>query len=122
MFCRLNTTQAELNEERQLGKALRNNQAQWQARLQATEDKLKQLKLLKQNEIAELKDQLRDVMFYINAQQAIDKSVDKDEILEGTVTVGDAPSPPTSGDGNGNNGSTNNNSNKQKSSKNRRKR
>lgn len=87
---RLTGVQNELSEERQLGKALRNNQSQWQSKLNTTEEKLKQLKLTKEAEVADLKDQLHDLMFYINAQSVIDKSEHKDELLDGSVSVGEA--------------------------------
>lgn len=45
----------------------------------------------KEKEIADLRDQLRDLMFYIDAQQTIAKSDNRDEIASGVVTVGEAP-------------------------------
>lgn len=60
---------SELNEEKQLGKALRGNQQQWQAKVTKTEEKYTELKSDKDQEIADLKEQLRDLMFYIDAQQ-----------------------------------------------------
>lgn len=77
----------DLNEERQLGKALRNNQQEWQNKL----DKLQDEKNNMAKEIRELKDQVRDLMFFINAQQVIEKSENREEIASGTVTVGAEP-------------------------------
>ncbi|XP_018335142.1 BRCA1-associated protein [Agrilus planipennis] len=88
---RLSLITNELNEEKQLGKALRNNQQQWQNKITKLEESLNELKTTKENEIAELKEQIRDLMFYIDAQQVIAKSDNKDEIASGTVTVGEAP-------------------------------
>ncbi|KAF7268061.1 BRCA1-associated protein [Rhynchophorus ferrugineus] len=88
---KLSTTLHELNEERQLGKALRNNQQQWQTKLNNLEEKFDELKTSKDKEINDLKEQVRDLMFFINAQQVIEKSENKDEIVEGSVTIGEAP-------------------------------
>lgn len=43
-------------------------------------------------ETAELKDQLRDIMFYLEAQNTIAKSENVTEIQEGQVIVGEAAS------------------------------
>lgn len=56
---------ADLNEERQLGKALRKNQEKFQIRITELDNKY----IEKEKEILELKDQLRDLMFYIDAQK-----------------------------------------------------
>ncbi|CAH1134339.1 unnamed protein product [Ceutorhynchus assimilis] len=88
---KLTSTLHELNEEKQLGKALRNNQQQWQAKLTHLEERLAEIQTTKDREVAELKEQVRDLMFFINAQQAIEKSEDREEIAQGTVTVGEKP-------------------------------
>lgn len=66
---RLTATLNDLNEERQLGKALRNNQQQWQAKLTRLEEKFNELKQTKEKEISDLKEQVRDLMFFIDAQR-----------------------------------------------------
>lgn len=58
-----------MDEEKQLGKALRGNQQQWQAKVTKTEEKYSELKTDKDKEVAELKEQLRDLMFFIEAKQ-----------------------------------------------------
>ncbi|XP_050302453.1 BRCA1-associated protein [Anthonomus grandis grandis] len=88
---KLSSTQHDLNEEKQLGKALRNNQQQWQTKITKLEEGLAELQATKDRELAELKEQVRDLMFFINAQQTIEKSEHKEDIAEGTVTVGEAP-------------------------------
>lgn len=47
-------------------------------------------------EIIELKDQLRDVMFFIESKDQIEKSIYKDEIVDGQVTVDETSIPSTS--------------------------
>lgn len=88
---KLATVLTELNEERHLGKALRGNQQQWQAKMTKLDEKYATFKEEKEKEIADLRDQLRDLMFYIDAQQTIAKSDNRDEIASGVVTVGEAP-------------------------------
>ncbi|KAJ8933764.1 hypothetical protein NQ314_013797 [Rhamnusium bicolor] len=88
---KLTTTLSDLNEERQLGKALRNNQQQWQTKLTKLEEKFNELKESKEKEIADLKEQVRDLMFFIDAKQIIDKSDDREDIAGGTVTIGEIP-------------------------------
>lgn len=68
-FCRLTSTLNDLNEERQLGKALRHNQQQWQVKISKLEEKFNDIKAIKEREIGELKEQVRDLMFFIDAQR-----------------------------------------------------
>lgn len=56
---------SDLNEEKQLGKALRKNQEKFQLKIAELDTKYVE----KEKEIVELKDQLRDLMFYIDAAQ-----------------------------------------------------
>lgn len=84
---RLNALNADLNEERQLGKALRKNQEKFQFKIAELDAKYAE----REKEIVELKDQLRDLMFFIDAKEAIEKSENREEIAEGTVTVGEVP-------------------------------
>lgn len=88
---KLNAIQRELNEEKQMGKALRNNQQQWSEKLANIEKKFEQYRTEKEAEVQQLSEQNRDLMFFINAQQLIEKSEHKDEIASGAVTVGEAP-------------------------------
>ncbi|KAK4878245.1 hypothetical protein RN001_010751 [Aquatica leii] len=66
---RLTTMLTELNEEKQLGKALRDNQHQWQTKVTQLEESYSSLKDSKEKEVSELREQVRDLMFYIDAQQ-----------------------------------------------------
>ncbi|KAK9874281.1 hypothetical protein WA026_002633 [Henosepilachna vigintioctopunctata] len=88
---KLTATLHDLNEERQLGKALRNNQQQWQNKFIEVETKCNELEKTSVTQIADLKDQIRDLMFYINAKETIEKSELKDELASGSVTIGNAP-------------------------------
>lgn len=85
---RLSITLSELNDERQMGTALRSNQNEWQQRFAKLEAKHVQHRKEKEQEIADLKEQIRDLMFFIDAGRAIADSADKEDIAGGTVTVG----------------------------------
>ncbi|XP_060532914.1 BRCA1-associated protein [Cylas formicarius] len=88
---KLTSTLQDLSEEKQLGKALRNNQQQWQTKMSKLEQQFNEMKTVKDNEVKELQEQVRDLMFFINAQQVIEKSGQKEEIAEGSITIGDPP-------------------------------
>lgn len=87
---KLSVTMSELNEERQLGKAMRSNQQQWQNKIKSLEENFAETMKVNSAEIAELKEQVRDLMFFIDAKNTIEKSEMKDEIASGSVTVGNA--------------------------------
>lgn len=38
-----------------------------------------------------MKEQLRDVMFFLEAQKQISESADREEIAQGIVTIGEGP-------------------------------
>uniref|UniRef100_U5ESP9 Putative brca1-associated protein n=1 Tax=Corethrella appendiculata TaxID=1370023 RepID=U5ESP9_9DIPT len=80
---KLNTIAKELSEEKQFGKTLQLNQVSWQAKFNSLESKYKE----KENEITELKEQVRDLMFYMEAQNTIANSELKDEIAAGSLVV-----------------------------------
>ena len=64
----------ELTEEREMNKCLRKNQAEWQKKLSGVEEKLSATRQQKDQEIAELKEELRDLMFFVEAQSQIAQS------------------------------------------------
>ncbi|CAG5135763.1 unnamed protein product [Candidula unifasciata] len=99
LHSRATSVLAELQEERQMNICLRDNQQHWQTRVTALEGKLKDLTEKKDQEITELKEQLRDVMFYLEAQQKLANStgVSQEEIQGGQVIVGAAAAPSHSG-------------------------
>lgn len=81
----------DLAEERQMSKAMQSNQSSWQAKYSELENKYKTFQELKEAEIVELKDEIRDLMFYMEAQNTIANSDLKDEIATSSVTVPDPP-------------------------------
>jgi BRCA1-associated protein len=63
--------QADLEEEKELNKCLSSNQEVYQKKLAQLEETFKKSSLEKEGEIKELQSQLRDVMFYLDAQSKI---------------------------------------------------
>nr|CAD7575745.1 unnamed protein product [Timema californicum] len=92
---RLTLVQSELNDERQMSQAFQRNLTVWQTKFKALEDQFQGFKQAKDGELAEVKEQLRDVMFYLEAQKQISESADRDEIAEGHIVIGE-PSKPAS--------------------------
>ena len=87
---KVNKLASELSEERQLNECLRKNQDDWHAKLESVEQRLTATNEKKDKEIAELKEELRDLMFFVEAQSQIAKSDMKEEIEGGNVVVGEA--------------------------------
>ncbi|XP_026314590.1 BRCA1-associated protein [Hyposmocoma kahamanoa] len=79
---KLSTLQSELSEERGLASALANSQAEWQARAKMREDNFVK-------EVTELKEQLRDVMFFVEARGQLEKAegASQEEIASASVSV-----------------------------------
>ncbi|XP_012058743.1 PREDICTED: BRCA1-associated protein [Atta cephalotes] len=79
--------QTELTEEKDLRKALELNQTSWQTKYKTLQDELS----AKEAEITDLKEQNRDLMFFLEAQKQIDESVDRDEIATGRIVIPSSP-------------------------------
>lgn len=88
---KLTQIQAELAEEKDLRKALQLNQTSWQVKYKKLENELSELKAAKETEIIDLKEQIRDLMFFLDAQKQIEKSVDRDEIATGRIVMPPSP-------------------------------
>jgi len=73
-----------------MSKALQSNQTSWQAKYSLLETNYRKYQIEKEGEITELKDQIRDLMFYMEAQNTIANSDLKDEIATSSISV---PSP-----------------------------
>lgn len=86
---KLTKAQASLDEEKELNKCLRNNQEQWVKKLNDTEKILMQLQKEKDEEICDLKEQIRDLMIYLEAKdrlQSVD-GVSNDEIENSQISI-----------------------------------
>ena len=93
LSARVTKLQAELDEERELNKCLASNQDVYQRKLAALEESVKRLELDKDKEIEELKAQLRDLMFYLDAQHKMSemKDVSKEELEQSRLVVNEPP-------------------------------
>lgn len=94
---RLTNCQKELNDEREMVKALRSNQTGWETKCSQLEEKFKKFQAEKEAEIIDLKDEIRDLMFYMDAQNALANSKLKDEIDQTSITI----SPPDNSEASG---------------------
>ncbi|XP_024872142.1 BRCA1-associated protein [Temnothorax curvispinosus] len=79
--------QTELSEEKDLRKALQLNQTSWQAKYKKLQDDV----ATKEAEITNLKEQNRDLMFFLDAQKQIDESADRNEIAAGRIVIPPSP-------------------------------
>lgn len=52
--------------------------------------------MLPLQELLDVKEQLRDVMFFLEAQKKIEESAEREEIAEGRIVLGDPAQPETS--------------------------
>ncbi|XP_050443322.1 BRCA1-associated protein [Adelges cooleyi] len=84
---KLEQTKLKLDEECQMNSALRKNQTEWHDKFSRLENEFTNYKVTKDQEISELKDQVRDLMFFLEAQNTIDKSANRDDILNGSLIV-----------------------------------
>lgn len=70
-----------------MSKALQSNQTSWQSKYTSLETNYRKYQIEKEGEINELKDQIRDLMFYMEAQNTIANSDLKDEIATSSISV-----------------------------------
>ncbi|XP_003489600.1 BRCA1-associated protein isoform X1 [Bombus vosnesenskii] len=79
--------QAELTEEKELRKALELNQASWQDKYKMLQDEMTEYQKTKQTEITNLKEQVQDLMFYLDAQNKVENSELREEIASGRIVI-----------------------------------
>ncbi|CAF0797674.1 unnamed protein product [Adineta ricciae] len=81
--------QNNFDEERLMNEHLRQNQNYFQTEIQKTKEEYENTVKAKNQEIDELKDQLRDLMFYIDGQQKLKEMTDLsvDELESSQITV-----------------------------------
>lgn len=91
---KLSKALTDLQEEKELGKCLAENQDLWSKKLSETENKLKDMITKKDVEIQELKEQVRDLMFFLEAQNKLKdvSGATEEEIQEGKIVVNSPPS------------------------------
>lgn len=93
---KLTKVQAELVEERELNKALRANQEQWQKKFLDNEKTAAEYKTKTDAEMSELREQLRDIMFFLEAKEKLgqvdDGAVTQEELHNSQVVIQQSPS------------------------------
>ncbi|XP_059177999.1 BRCA1-associated protein-like [Physella acuta] len=96
LTARTSKVASDLQDERQMNKSLLENQQVWQGKITMLEERLKQISDKKDQEIAELQEQLRDVMFFLDAQQKFANSpgITQDELQGAQVIVGESAATP----------------------------
>ncbi|GJJ69833.1 BRCA1-associated protein [Entomortierella parvispora] len=82
---KLATMERLFEEEKEMSSGLLTNQKSFKDQLQE-----------KEAEIAELQEQVRDMMIYLDTQQKIEQSSMKDELVNATIGVAPAPNAPSS--------------------------
>lgn len=70
-----------------MSKAFQSNQSSWLQKYAELEQHFAAHKSEKEAEIAELKEEVRDLMFYMEAQNTIAKSSIKDEYVDSSVSM-----------------------------------
>ncbi|KAK2711727.1 BRCA1-associated protein-like [Artemia franciscana] len=95
---KLSKAQQDLKDEKELNQCLLENQSTYKKRQDSLEKQMKEISQEKDQAINELREQLRDLMFYMDAQLKIGNSEMKDEIVQGQVVI-PAPQQPTTTSG-----------------------
>ncbi|KAH8325009.1 hypothetical protein KR074_008848, partial [Drosophila pseudoananassae] len=94
---KLKEVQKQLNEERELCKALQGNQISWHSKYKILEKQYSDFKQTHDAEVTDLKEQLRDVMFFLDNQQKMANS----ELAGASITgIGEKDPEPSSRRGN----------------------
>lgn len=70
-----------------MSKGLQQNQLSWEKKYNTTNEQFEKYRIEKQEEIADLKDQIRDLMFYMEAQNVVANSQLKDEIANTSISI-----------------------------------
>ncbi|XP_001603354.2 BRCA1-associated protein [Nasonia vitripennis] len=93
---KLTQAQSQLSEEKELRQALQHNQTSWQIKHKQLQDEMNEFKEKKEVETTDLKEQIRDLMFFLEAQKQIENSADREEIASGRIVVGPGSTTPKS--------------------------
>lgn len=78
-------------------KALRSNQSGWETKCTQLDEKFNKYQAEKEAEIIDLKDEIRDLMFYMEAQNVVANSNLKDEIDDTSIIISPASTSGASG-------------------------
>lgn len=92
---KLSQSHSQLEEEKELRKALQMNQESWQTKHKQLQDEMEDFKKKKELEVLDLREQIRDLMFFLEAQKQIENSSEREEIASGQIIVGPSSASPT---------------------------
>ena len=86
---KLGKMQSELEEEKEINKMLRSNQEVYQTKLKTIEETMLLMNKQKDDEIKELKMELRDLMFYLDAPNQMSKetNLSKEELESSSLSI-----------------------------------
>lgn len=84
---KLTQAQAQLSEEKELRQALQLNQTSWQIKHKQLQDEMNDMKEKKELEATDLREQIRDLMFFLEAQKQIENSSEREEIASGRIVM-----------------------------------
>jgi len=87
---KLNKTSRQLEEEKHMNKSLCQNQNDWQTKVAKSQKEMEAKEAKKDKEIKELQEQVRDLMFYMEAQQKIAGSPLCQEIQDGDLVIAES--------------------------------
>lgn len=87
---KLSKATRQLDEEKHMNKSLCQNQTEWQAKVEKSQNKMEYTQIEKDKEIKELQEQVRDLMFYMEAQQKIAGSPLCQEIQDGDIVISES--------------------------------
>ena len=90
MSAKLTKAVADLQEEKELNRSLVANQSTWQHRVTQLESQMHSLREEKETSIQELKEQLSDIMMYLDTQEKCKNT----ELEGGQVVLGAAAASP----------------------------
>lgn len=93
---RLSTCQKKLLDEVELNKALLSNHSNCEVKRTAMEQELQKCQREKEAQIADLEDQIRDLMIHMDSQHTVANSLLKDEIVDATISIPQPTEPETS--------------------------
>ncbi|XP_066295743.1 BRCA1-associated protein-like [Branchiostoma lanceolatum] len=101
LLTRVTKLSKDLKEEKELNKCLSQNQQQWQTRYDHLEAKMTAEMEAKSKEVNELREQVRDLMFFLEAKQTLSEVPEdqRQEIADGQIVMGAAAAPPGTGRG-----------------------
>ncbi|KAI8800807.1 hypothetical protein BJ742DRAFT_685709 [Cladochytrium replicatum] len=80
---RVEALERELAEEKEMNRSLRDNQDVWKKEVEAKEAEVK----AKEKEVGELKEQVQDLMFFLETQKKVEDSPMREELRSGKVVV-----------------------------------